>query len=277
MIYQKLLMGSKPYFISVSGGPAFELHRHQEIELCYCLQGTYNIICEKKRYSLNEGDFAIIPPMSAHEIPSSNTSCKVITIEVGYTLLSEFFDILAERSMTAPVYKKEKLKQTAAYGQLVALLEETASLHRSGSAFCDLAIMGNLHKISYLLLQIPNSAQTNSVQAKKPKDIEVIDKALKSIYNSYYKPLNVETISDSCGYSKSNFCKLFKNATGDTFHHTLNRHRIEVACILLRESNDSIEKIAQETGFADSKSFCRVFKGFMGKNAGTYRKSFKAE
>ena len=95
------------------------------------------------------------------------------------------------------------------------------------------------------------------------------------IYNCYYMQLNVEDVSTYCGYSKSNFCKIFKEITGETFHNTLNSHRIDVACMLLHDTNYTIEKIAQETGFTDIKSFCRVFKKLKGQNASEYRKNLK--
>ena len=103
-------------------------------------------------------------------------------------------------------------------------------------------------------------------------DIRKIDKALEQIYTSYYEPLSVEQVSASCGYSKSNFCKIFKSITGDTFHNTLNRHRVEIACDLLLSGELTVEAVAAKTGFADSKSFCRVFKRITGKTAMQYRK-----
>ena len=127
-----------------------------------------------------------------------------------------------------------------------------------------------------LLLQLQEGSEASQQKNRRLHDIKKIDKALETIYNSYFMPLNIESVSASCGYSKSNFCKIFKNITGNTFHDTLNRHRIEIACTLLGETNDSIEKIAQETGFADAKSFCRVFRKIMGKSAGEYRKGIAA-
>jgi len=277
MLYQKLLIGSHPYFISVKMASAFEMHRHPEIELSYCMEGTYDIICEAKRYSLNAGDFAIVGPMTAHEFPQNNASCQRMTIELGYAFLGEFFESFAAQNADCHLYKKSKLQHTASYKRLIALLDETASLHLSKSNFYELSIKGNLYKISALLLQTLYNAQTFDIQNKKLNDIKRIDQSLEIIYNRYYEPLNIEDVSASCGYSKSNFCKIFKEITGDTFHHTLNRHRIEIACILLRESVDPIEKIAHETGFADAKSFCRVFKKFMGQNAGEYRKCLNAK
>ena len=275
MLYQKLLMGNKPYFLSFGKALAFETHRHPEIELSYCAEGKYDMICEKKQYFLSSGDFAVIGPMAAHEFPQNNLACQRMTIELGYTLLGTYFETFTAHYSGCQIFKKSDLQHTAAYRQLIALMEETAALHRSDSSFSELSIKGNLYKISALLLQMSCSSQAANIQSKKLTDVKKIDQALETIYNRYFEPLNVEDISAFCGYSKSNFCKIFKNITGDTFHNTLNRHRIEVACMLLRETNDTVEKIAQETGFSDAKSFCRVFKKLMGKNAGEYRKSIK--
>ena len=276
MLYQKLLLGSNPFFIFVGKTFEFETHRHPEFELSYCLKGEYNVICENKLYSLRQGDFLIISPMASHEIPANNRYGEMLTIDVGYAFLGEFFKEFTNHTTTCRLYQKNDSISYSANNELVELLEEIARIHKSNSALKELFIKGNLYKISALLLQITCDVDNDTAKNKKMTDIENVDIALEKIYNNYYEPLNSEDISTSCGYSKSNFCKIFKVITGDTFHNTLNRHRIEIACMLLSETNYTIEKIACETGFADSKSFCRVFKRFMKKSAGEYRKYIKA-
>ena len=270
-------MGNKPYYVCVGKAATFETHRHPEIELSYCMEGAYDIICEKKRYSLSAGDFAVIGPMAAHEFPVNSAASQQMTIELGYTLLGAYFETFTVQKADCRIYKKSAFQHTVFYKQMVNLLEETAALQYSAPSYGELLIKGNLYKISALILQMSCSSQTTDMQSKKLTDVKKIDQALETIYNRYYDPLNVEEVSASCGYSKSNFCKIFKTITGNTFHNTLNQHRVEIACMLLRETNDTIEKIALETGFADAKSFCRVFKSFMGKNAGEYRKHLKEE
>ena len=267
MIYQKMLMGDKPYFISVNEAKPFEAHRHPEIEISFCIEGGYDIICEHKRYSLKAGDFAVILPMVSHEIPENNTRCKQLTVEVGSVMLGEYFEYFTSQSDACLIYRESD--------KLTELFKETATLYRSEQIFRELLIKGNLYKICALLMQLPNFQKADSAQNKKMTDIKKIDRALEKIYNYYYEPLSVESVSAYCGYSKSNFCKIFKSVTGNTFHSTLNRHRVEVACMMLVDSDRSVEEIARETGFADTKSFCRVFKGFMGTNAGEYRKKRK--
>ena len=213
----------------------------------------------------------VVGSMAAHEFPKTNTVGRQMTVELGYAFLGEHFEALTSRIPDCLVYRKEVLESTGQYRQLMALLEETAALYCSVSAFSDLSVKGNLYKISALLLQMQFGAREEAAKSKELIDVKKIELALETVYNRYYEPLGIEEVSELCGYSKSNFCKIFKKITGDTFHNTLNRHRVEVACMLLRKTDDSVETIAQETGFADAKSFCRVFKKVTGKTAREYR------
>lgn len=268
MLYQKLLLGRQPYFISVGCAAAFENHCHPEIELSFCLEGCFDILCEGKRFTIEAGDLAVILPMVGHEVPIGNQGCKSLTIEVGYGLLGSFFEVFTELGQSCLIYRNSELRQSA----LSALLYETAALYTAHEDFGELAVRGNLYRIGALLLQRIDRAPADAPKSRNAADLKKIETALEIIYNRYYEPLSIEAISAACGYSQSNFCKLFKTITGDTFHHTLNRHRVEIACLLLREGSDPIEKIARETGFSETKSFCRVFKSLMGQSAGEYRK-----
>ena len=277
MLYQKLLAGNKPYFISerTETLDGFEEHCHPEVELTYCLEGSCDNICDGKRYTLHAGDLLIIPPMAAHAFPASPSPFHCIVVELGPSLMGEYFDAFISRNTTCRHCRREDFSEISVFGALASLLEETAALNRSNEDFSELFIRGNLYRASALLLQLLHSTGTAGNPVKKSLEIKNVDNALKAIYIRYYEPLDIESVSAECGYSKSNFCKIFKNITGDTFHNTLNRHRVEIACMLLREGSRSVEDIAQDTGFADMKSFCRVFKRHMGESAGEYRKRFR--
>lgn len=277
MIYQKMLSGETPYVFRVSPVASFEKHRHPEIELCYCTEGTYQIICENTRYTLTAGDFLIIGSMVAHEIVLGSAPARHTVLELGYALLGNDFDAFTSRSAVFGIYKRSELSGSRQYQQMVALLEETAALDGFRSDVCELAVKGNLYKISALFLQLIRSGQDADLRIRDLADVKKIDQALQIIHNQYSEPLTVETVSALCGYSKSNFCRIFKKITGDSFHATLNRRRVEVACVLLRQTDDPIELIARETGFADAKSFCRVFRSQAGSNAREYRKAFRGK
>ena len=275
MIYQKMLSCDTPYSFRVSQVTSFEKHRHPEVELCYCTEGTYHILCENIRYTLSAGDFLIIGSMVAHEIVLGSSPARHIVLELGYALLGNHFDAFINQSSVSCIFRNSDLRNSKHHQQMVALLEETANLQSFPSDVRELTIKGKLYTISALLLQMIRSKQDTDIQIKDLSDVKKIDHALEIIHNQYPDPLTVDTTSRLCGYSKSNFCRIFKKITGNTFHNALNRRRVDVACALLRQTDAPIEQIAQETGFVDAKSFCRVFKSLTGITARDYRKMFK--
>lgn len=274
MLYQKLLEFSEPYFVDLSHGGKFEEHCHPEMELSFCVKGSYNIIINQKEYVLKSGDMVIVNPMVSHELGSDISKDSVrLTIEVGPALLGEQFNSLILKNCDSKLFM---LNGENKYSSLYKLFIETAEILMNKPAFYNLDVKGNIYKISTILLRLfnENSGYTE-VAIKSLINVEKISRAVNMIYSSYDKQLSLNTVSDFCGYSKSNFCKTFKEVTGESFHSMLNKHRVDVACLKLKETNASIEDIAVSVGFPDSKSFCRAFKKIKGKNAGEYRKNIE--
>lgn len=181
-------------------------------------------------------------------------------------LLGEYFKPLVSAALSNPVYNLDDRNEK----QLRDLLEEVAFLRINSPDFSDLHIKGNLFKIcGHILSSV--SGNPSSAASRQLRTISRIENALELIRTRYNENLDINYIADICGYSKSNFCKTFKNITGKTFHAMLNEQRLMIARNLLRETDYSVEKIAQQTGFADSKSFCRVFKLNSGISPGKYR------
>lgn len=279
MLYQKLLSGTDPYFVELQQNESFEMHRHPEAELSYCFKGKYDIIINQNKYVLQEGDLAIVTPMTPHELCEDlNNNNLRLTIEIGPALLGEQFYPFISMDPSNCIFSLKSQQDKPIYNELRNLLNETAKILTQKRPFYNLIIKGNIYKISAELLTLlaDNSEESKTV-LKSLMDIEKIGNAINVIYSRYDEPLNLDMVSALCGYSTSSFCKMFKAITGESFHSMLNRHRIEVACLKLKEHNTSIEELALSVGFADSKSFCRVFKKITGKNTGEYVKVLKDE
>jgi len=267
MLYQKLLMGERPYSLNISSMKGYEEHRHSEIEINFCLKGQYNIIIDKNLYKVNEGQFVFVGSMTPHEIPvSPNIDCQNLSMKIGPMLLSEYFDVLSGKAPENPVFNFSEKPY------LNDLIDETASLCKNPQDFSELMIRGNIFKIYALIMKQIISADTNSHTSKPLRNVINIENALQLIHTRYNDNLTIDEVAKICGYSQCNFCKIFKNITGETFHNMLNNHRIKIACKLLRETNLSVESVALQAGFPDSKSFCRIFKNINGITPGMYRK-----
>lgn len=267
MIYQKMLMNRTPYMLTVGKATAFALHRHPEIEISYCLEGSYSFCVEGKNYELKKGELAIIRPLAAHAFFESS-GCR-FTAEVGPAMLAEDFHYFLAQRSDVLVFDLERSCE------LRGILEELELLHATHPPFYLLAVQGKLYCACACLLQMTADERGIEIPPDR-RSVTKITIALEMIYRRYGEQLSIEEVCRACGYSRSNFCKVFKAVTGETFHCMLNRHRVETACLYLRETSEPIERIAQNVGFLDSKSFCRVFKHIIGISAGAYRRKWKA-
>ena len=275
MFYQNILKDASPYYVNTGILSGFGEHRHADIEIHYCLKGSFEVVLEKKPHVVNEGDLVLIGSMVSHEFPTIiDKKRKILTIIVGVSFLKKYFTPFCELALTSPIFTLSKTSEEN--GKLIELLSETASICDAKERRNELMIQGNLYKICSYLIDMASAANPMREQDNRDiKKVANIDKALELIYYNYADPLTVDDAALASGYGKSNFCKIFKNIVGDTFHNVLNRQRVDTSCGLLSETNLPVSEIALQVGFGDAKTFCRVFKEIKGITPGTYRKQRK--
>ena len=270
MLYQKIFTDEQPYYVGLGHLLSFPEHRHADFEFNFCISGEFDIIIDKKSYHVCEGCTTFIPPMCSHEIPSRNNERSVLTLIVGISFLKKHFKDFKGDLLEPKVYDLNTLED----GKIKALFCECAENNHNDSAYAELITMGNIYKIlAYILKSL--SASEKKTGGRDYRGIENIEKAIELIHYNYKEALTVEEVAELTGYSKSNFCKMFKKVVGEGFHQALNRRRVESAAGLLEASNMSVSDISSEVGFSEPKAFCRVFKSVYGITPGQYRKSGK--
>lgn len=99
----------------------------------------------------------------------------------------------------------------------------------------------------------------------------LIQKALSYIYQNYHLDVCLSDISLHCGVSEAYFSRVFKDALGLPFTKYLNSYRVKIAAQALRQSDDSLRKISEESGFQNYNYFLTVFKNYMGVTPVQYR------
>lgn len=269
MLYQKIFTGEKLYHIARGNLPEFPEHRHADLELNFCIDGEFDIIIDKKLYHVNAGSTTVIPSMCSHEIPDHKNERSIVTLIVGMTLLKESFTEFSE-ALSSPMIMDLNTEGRKRIREL--FLECEQALCRHGKS-AELLITGNIYKILAYLLEELSVSKKESNRLRDYRKVENIEKALELIYYNYKAPLSIEYVSALTGYSKSNFCKMFKKVVGESFHQALNRRRVNNAAGLLSVTDMSVSDISAEVGFGEPKAFCRVFKSFYGVTPGQYRKS----
>ncbi|MDR0450891.1 MAG: response regulator [Treponema sp.] len=104
-----------------------------------------------------------------------------------------------------------------------------------------------------------------------PENEERFNRILSYIKSNYQKKLSLPGLAEQFAFNKNYICYLFKKFTGGTFSHYIINLRIEKSKRLLETTSFPLRVIAEETGFADTYYFSRVFKSVCGVPPHTYR------
>ena len=90
MFYQNILKSTYPYIARLGELGNFGEHRHGDLEINYCIEGSFVVIIDKKRYTVKKGQFSFVGPMISHEYQNNATDKrKVLTIILGISFLKK--------------------------------------------------------------------------------------------------------------------------------------------------------------------------------------------
>ncbi|HNW86097.1 MAG TPA: response regulator [Candidatus Limiplasma sp.] len=101
--------------------------------------------------------------------------------------------------------------------------------------------------------------------------------ALAAIRTRYAEPLSMGSVAEELHMNPAYLGQLVRRHTGETFHNRLLDTRIGHACVLLRQTAQSIGEVAAEVGFRDVDYFSQRFRSRMGMSPVAYRCSETAK
>jgi two-component system response regulator YesN len=102
-----------------------------------------------------------------------------------------------------------------------------------------------------------------------------IRKAMDYMRLNYQKPIGTTDIAAHVRLSRSYLSDLYSREVGESLIETLTRIRIDEACKRLKSANKKIYEVAEEVGFADSKTFSRTFRRIVGCSPKEYERPNK--
>ncbi|MDD1780090.1 AraC family transcriptional regulator [Enterovibrio sp. ZSDZ35] len=116
----------------------------------------------------------------------------------------------------------------------------------------------------------------SNMPASETKDAGTVQSKVSDVVNfvmqNYQSPIRLKTVADMLGMTESYFSRFFHQASGHRFTDFVNRVRVQRACVLLRDSEDTIANISQIVGFHNLANFSRQFRRIKGVSPLVYRK-----
>ena len=102
--------------------------------------------------------------------------------------------------------------------------------------------------------------------------LPLITAVFESIEANYHRPLQLKEVAATLGYSPAYLTDLVRRQTGRTVKQWIVERRMDRARKLLLNTETSIARIAEQTGYLDTAYFIRQFKQIHGASPHQWRK-----
>lgn len=100
------------------------------------------------------------------------------------------------------------------------------------------------------------------------------DRLVAHIEANYQDPqLSLQSIADSFGLNETYVSRFYKEQTGESLSHAVERRRMNAAFELLTTGEETVDEIANAIGYNSSNAFRRAFKRITGLSPAAYREA----
>ena len=244
-----------------------KLHHHPELQLIYILEGTGDLFIEDSICTFEPGKLFLFGPNQSHILQSDpkyfrdNCELKSRAISIFFhekSLGDGFFDI-SETSIIKKLLHKAKRSLEFAPEVSHHIGKEIQDMLNKQGFDRFLEVLSILNKLAQ---SSDYSFLTNSIAQHPPTDEESerIENIINYILNHYKDDIKLSTIAEVANYSRTSFCRFFKERTRKTFTQFLNEVRVSQACKMLRNTDLNVSQICFESGFNNISNFNRQFK-----------------
>lgn len=227
-------------------------------QIIYCTKGSGTLIFDGTSHTIKPNMAFFLPEGYPHEYYSNGNIWDTHWIVPGGYALD---GILKEFGLTSPLIFRmcdtEKLER-----HFRKMHEELSN----DSIFGNYKASGILYDFLIELYRIM------SEKASGGKASPSLVKAIDYIDAHYTEKISMWQLCDESGVSSQHLCRLFRNTFGCRPTEYIARRRIKAVKSLLSETDRSIEKIAEETGFCSPWYLCKLFKRYEDITPGEYRR-----
>ncbi len=232
----------------------------------YVTDGCGKLVINKQTFNFKKGDVFIIPKQTLfYQINSTKTPYSYYYVALSGANINLLFE-KANLTASSPVITSVSNTIEICTKKIYDLLKEN-SFYSIAQANCE---------FMNILCQLYKSNPQNMVSKSSNNEIHA-QKILLYIEKNYANDFLISDISKALHLNRTYIPSLFKNEFGVTIKEFLTKYRLDKAAFLLTTTDDSIAKIAQNTGFNDYVNFFKAFKKIYKCSPNFYRKIYHNE
>ena len=249
---------SASYYYVDRRHPRYQMisHWHNEFEIIRVLSGKLSLKLNGTIIDMEEGDGIFFSASMMHSAVAKDCVYECVVFE------KSIFGASAKCRNFADNFGYRRYKDSDDMKNFF----EAFSKKYEGYEFIVISL---IYKMSFDMLD-----GEKAEKLAEDKAVNKIRPAIAIIEEDFGSRITLESLSKACGVSQNYFSRCFKEITGQTPFEYLLTYRIETACKMLLNGNDSVTDVCFKCGFNDLSYFINVFKKHMGMSPKSYIKNY---
>lgn len=248
------------------------LHWHPEWELLYMISGVLSVTVAEENYILKEGDILFVNPDELHcfmpycgnvEYHAAVFHAELFQFQKAHFFQNEFTNGITNGNIKFP---RRICRQEESYRVIAPIVDQLFNQHIDSKVmiFADL-----IQLFSVLIEQKLLIEKKQKIIYKSSEDIK---QCIRYMEENYAEKITLSEIADLVHMTPNYFCSYFKKVTGLPPFTQLNHIRIKRASELLKQTEMTVNEIAEACGFNNVNYFIRKFKEIKECTPAVYRK-----
>ncbi len=258
-----------PIKISIQKLESTTRHWHGSIEIYLVLSGALTVILESETYHLTEDDILLINSNQLHEIHTNDNVVAVLQIKHSY--FKQWINESTYFQCNSSAYHNK-----SRFLELKKLIAQLIYLNYNNTDCDDLLCISHSYHLLYELVK--NFKSTDTILAgKKSKNLKRLKGIIEFLNDNYTENITLNSVAEREYLSASYLSHFFEKNMGVSFFNFLTGIRMNHAVYDLLNTTLTIEQIAANNGFANSRYFVSCFKKEYGMLPKQYQKEQRQE
>lgn len=256
----------------------FNWHYHPEFELTLTLNSAGMRFVGDSVENYGDGDLVLLGPnlphaWQSHGLINAPGVHRAVVCWFTRDWIEGLIALTPELSAITPLLVESGHGICFGEDALAKVGERLATLHKIAPEQQILTLLGVLVDLARVSDRRPLSAGEVTA-SNAPRDRARMQRVLNHIHAHYTGTISIKPLSEIAHLSDSQLQRLFKRSTRMTISQYIGQLRVGGACRLLAQTDLSLARIAEETGFSDAAHFSRQFRAARGMTPGDYRRQF---
>ena len=253
-------------------------HWHMEYEIDLVVRGSVTLTLNESQVHAKAGDIIFIRDGVVHgghpETTDTIYDCIVFDMKKMLAGSHTFQDRIEDVLKHVTLINKYLPASTPDIPRLIQHLFRSIKEEHTGY---ELVVTGLLYTFLGFIFQqgLYHEAASLPLREHRRKRITQLKQTFQLIDSQYQQPLTLTDLAQAANLSPNYFCRFFQKITHHSPIDYLNRYRIEMACLKLTHTNDSITEIAFSCGFNDVSYFIRLFRRYKETSPRKYKQLMK--